>query len=219
MNFLLAGALRDEQVNSGSIDEVRAVVQSETTNGIRGRLRLQALQQVRSAFALLLTSVGIPMFLAGEEFADVHDLDPLEGSQKMSDPVNFLRAELSGHKELRAAVKQLITLRTSHQALRRNEIEFLYVHPTFDTNSGERVFVYCRNGGSNSGDANTRQVVVVANCGPQSYQSFDVPAWPWQKAPQAESGADAGAALPQWIAAGQLLRLSLKPFQVRVFTM
>jgi 1,4-alpha-glucan branching enzyme len=198
---------------------VKELLHFETAVETIGTLRRRALQQIFSGFALLLTSVGIPLFLAGEEFADIHDLDSADSSQKMGDPVDFLRAQLPGHKELRASVKDLVNLRTSHPALQRNEVDLFYFHPTFDDDGGERVFAYCRTGGSPRGDAHTRQVVVVANCGPRDYPNFDFDAgqWPWQRPPSAESG-EVGIP-PQWIAQNQQLRLALKPFQIRVFTM
>ncbi|HET7206336.1 MAG TPA: alpha-amylase family glycosyl hydrolase, partial [Terriglobales bacterium] len=111
----------------------------------------QALERIGSSFALMLTSVGVPMFLAGEEFADIHDLDNTDWHLKMSDPVDWSRLEILGHKTLRNRVRELIRLRTQHPALQRNEVNFFYWHPSIDQNDGVRVFAYCRSGGQDLG--------------------------------------------------------------------
>ncbi|MES1255025.1 MAG: alpha-amylase family glycosyl hydrolase, partial [Acidobacteriota bacterium] len=56
---------------------------------------------IKLAFACLLTSVGVPMILAGDEFADQHDVDIFSGDRngrtpdtnKQLDPVNFDRLD------------------------------------------------------------------------------------------------------------------------------
>src|SRR5439155_317988 len=62
--------------------------------------------QIHASFALMLTAVGIPMFLAGEEFADLHDLPHHDWRLKMSDPVDWQRAAVPGHAELRRRVNE-----------------------------------------------------------------------------------------------------------------
>jgi 1,4-alpha-glucan branching enzyme len=173
----------------------------------------RALDGVRSAFALLMTSVGIPMFLAGEEFGDVHDLDHTDWRLKMSDPVDWARAERKGHRRLREAVGELIRLRTGHEALRVQPVEFFYFHPDIDSWDGVRAFAYWRTGGRKLGDAN--QVAVVANLGPHDFDQFSLP-WPWSLA-VVEHAAPSGE-VPLQSSAGGLATLSLRPFQVRVFT-
>ena len=174
----------------------------------------QALERVGSTFALMLTSAGIPMFLAGEEFGDVHDLEHSDWRMKQSDPVDWERREYLGHKTLFNRVGQLITLRALHPALQRNEVEFFYFHPTIDDNNGVRVFAYCRTGGQPLGSPG--QVVVIGNTGPDNFPIFNLP-WSWTNARQLnEYGAPLGAMNPQ--VTGSTLSLSLAPFQVRVFT-
>jgi hypothetical protein len=90
------------------------------------RSYLAALDRICGAFALLLLSVGIPMLLAGEEFADIHDLDPADWRLKMSDPVDWERRSYPYHKALWERVRDLIRLRTSTAALQRDEIAFFY---------------------------------------------------------------------------------------------
>jgi len=58
------------------------------------------------AFSCLLTAVGIPMILAGEEFADQHDRLDRDGNVseaggKQVDPVNYSRANDDWRKEIR----------------------------------------------------------------------------------------------------------------------
>ena len=55
-----------------------------------------ALDRCWGAFVLLLTSVGIPMFLAGEELGDVHDPDPNEDAKK-SGLLDWRRLDIPGH--------------------------------------------------------------------------------------------------------------------------
>jgi 1,4-alpha-glucan branching enzyme len=155
------------------------------------------------------------MFLAGEEFADVHDLDHTDYRLKMSDPVDWNRREQPGHKTLWRAVGDLVRLRTTHPALQRNEIEFFYFHPDMDADAGARVFAYCRTGGEPLG--RDGQVVVIANCGRQDFPSFDLP-WPWAAAEGCERGTPAQGTLPQFHLNENRVTLSLAPFQVRVFT-
>ncbi len=177
-----------------------------------------ALERVGSAFALTLTSVGIPMFLAGEEFGDVHDLDYQMPDRKMSDPVDFERRGVFGHRNLQDRVRELIALRTAHHALQRNEVDFFYFHPTIDGPAGVKVFAYCRTNGLPLGSHN--QVIVLANCGPDNFPVFDFPNFAWgDSAALNEHGRPTGAASPQLTSHnGRTLSVSLAPFQVRVFS-
>ena len=87
-----------------------------------------------------MTSVGIPTWLAGEEFGDVHDTEYTDVNAKQQDPVQWNRALLPGNTALKANVAKLVQLRMSHPALQRNEVEFFYYHPHFDDNDAPRVF-------------------------------------------------------------------------------
>jgi 1,4-alpha-glucan branching enzyme len=174
-----------------------------------------AFQQVFATFAFIMTSPGIPMFLSGEEFGDLHDLDPKNWKLKMIDPVDFRRAKTPGHDELLARVKQLIWLRSRHKALHRNEVEFFGLnngfHPTFDENEGVRVFAYCRTGGHPLGLPG--QVIVVANCGKDKFLSFGIE-WPWGGVMLNELG---GLSQPLPTISDFRAELALSPYQVRVF--
>jgi 1,4-alpha-glucan branching enzyme len=207
LNYFFQGWMGASSFNASALDIVKGAAEFHSL----------ALQQIRSSFALLLTSQGIPMFLAGEEFADSHDLDPTKGALKMGDPVDFRRAHMLGHRELRHAVKQLIHLRTSSSALQTKGVKFLYFHSTFDDNDGERVFAYCRTNDPNLNLGKPNQVIVVANCSPRRYPAYDLKNWPWRDMALTEHGGYPDAQAPVWKQAEQLLRLSLEAFQVRVF--
>ena len=176
----------------------------------------EALERVRSAFALLLTSVGIPMILAGDEFGDVHDLDNTNWQLKMSDSVDYSRRYRSKNNEnLWNKVSALIQQRTSHPALQRNEVDFFYFHPRTDENDGEAVFAYCRTGGNATGDAG--QVVIVANACGRYYPEYHLP-WPWDNFSRVTEVAAPDHAAPLSPSGTGWAKLSLAPFQVRVFT-
>ena len=133
---------------------------------------------------------------------------------KMWDPVDWNRREILGHKTLSNRVRELVTLRTWHPALQRNEVNLFYTHPKLNENDGPRVFAYCRTAGKDLGKDG--QVVVVANTGPDNFPTFNLP-WTWTTPRNlTEFGPRVGALNPQLSAS--TLVLSLAPFQVRVFT-
>lgn len=216
MNHVLSSLLRFFGYGDGSFQHVRNVAdrfrdEPDRSDGVWGLYR-QALDRVRSGYALLLTSVNIPMLLAGEEFADIHDTNHHDWQLKMSDPVDWYRRDYAGHRETAAAVADLIWLRNGHPALHRNEVEFLHFHPTIDANEGRRVFAYCRTAGRPLGGSG--QVVVIANAGGEDYPRYEVP-WPWTQT-WTERGRRPGAAELHAFGNGAAA-LSLAPFEVRVF--
>jgi 1,4-alpha-glucan branching enzyme len=215
MTLFLQRGLRQNDLGDGSLENIRQIVDQlpEQPRAVQ-QLHASALERAGSAFALLLTSVGIPMFLAGEEHGDVHDLPCGDWRLKMSDPVDWGRSKLPTHAALRSRVKDLIELRTSHAALQRNEVEFFYFHPEIDEDRGARVFAYCRTAGKTVGRRG--QVIVVANLGEQEFPVFDIP-WPWRADSITERAPSAGSR-PTLIANQRQLRISLAPFQVRVFS-
>jgi 1,4-alpha-glucan branching enzyme len=124
------------------------------TNGVA-----DAEKRTKLAFACLLTAVGLPMILAGDEFADQHDLfdgngKVSQGGGKQVDPVNFSRRHEPWRKRVLEYVSRLNRLRTSSAAFDSNDIEFIHV----DFNEGKRVLAW-RRGAAGS----AAQVVVVAN--------------------------------------------------------
>jgi 1,4-alpha-glucan branching enzyme len=111
-------------------------------------------RRIKLAFVCLLTAVGIPMILAGEEFADQHDLslDGAHDGRKQVDPVNYNRLEEAWRRRVFAHVARLVRLRTTSAALGVNDTEF--IHADFET--GRRVLAWKRGTGADC-------VVVVAN--------------------------------------------------------
>lgn len=215
MNVILGSILQGQQLGRGDVANVRSVIDGSSTDArISGAVSF-ALYRVLGVFAILMTSVGIPMFLAGEEFADVHDLDFLGVNTKQQDPIQWARASYPGQAHLLANVSALVKLRTSHPALQRNEIEFFYFHPQFDDNDSPRVFGYARTGGTAIGSAG--QVIVLANMGPERFPVFDVPEWKWGVITLTEIGAP-GVPPPNYNPGSNALSLAIDAFQVRVFT-
>jgi glycosidase len=133
----------------------------------------------------LLTAVGIPMILAGDEFADEHDIDIFGGDRdgrtpdtnKQLDPVNFERLDGDPtRQEIFRHVSRLVRLRTHADALSVNDTSF--IHADFD--DGKRVLAWRR--GRPGVD---EPVVVVANFsdwGTENPESptaeYAIPSWP-----------------------------------------
>ncbi len=111
-------------------------------------------RRIKLAFVCLLTAVGIPMILAGDEFADEHDVDISDehSERKQVDPVNFERLQDAWRERIFTYVARLIHFRTQSAALTVNDTDFLHV----DYAEGKKVVVWQRGRGENC-------VVVVAN--------------------------------------------------------
>lgn len=121
-----------------------------------GGLDLQ--KRVQLAFVCLLTANGIPMLLAGEEFADQNDLFDSNGNVsdpggKEVDPVDFSRLQEPMRHSIFEYVSRLVHLRTGHPALGVNDTEFTQS----DFNDNKRVIVWKR------GMAGQDPLIVVAN--------------------------------------------------------
>ncbi|MFL5586170.1 MAG: alpha-amylase family glycosyl hydrolase [Ktedonobacteraceae bacterium] len=126
------------------------------------------------AFVCLLTAVGVPMILAGDEFADKQDLElsNADDPRKQIDPVNYDRLADPWRKNVFDYVSRLIRLRTTSPALAVNDTDFIHV----DFTEGKRVLVWKRGQGD-------RVVIMVANF--SDYGSpggidgeYVVPNWP-----------------------------------------
>jgi 1,4-alpha-glucan branching enzyme len=123
-----------------------------------GLTGLDLQKRVQLAFACLLTANGIPMFLAGEEFADQNDLfdasgNVTDGGGKEIDPVDFSRLGEPMRQATFQYVRRLVKFRTSAAALGVNDTTFIHV----DFDDGKRVLAWQR------GMAGQDPVVVVAN--------------------------------------------------------
>jgi pullulanase len=186
--------------NSGHLfneNEIKAKIRSESSTllseeevnqkvnqRIETILHPARLRRIKLAFVCLLTAVGIPMILAGEEFADQHDLFDAHGNVthqggKQVDPVNYSRVEEDDRKELFGYVARLVKLRTSHPALAVNDTDFIHC----DFEEGKRVVVWKR--------GTSDPVVVVANFSdyttpfaPGPHAEYFVPNWPFTPAGQ-----------------------------------
>jgi glycosidase len=131
-------------------------------------------QHIKLAFVCLLTAVGIPMILAGEEFADRHDL-PVQHPHKQRDSVNFDRLDDPWRRRIFDHVARLVALRTRAPALAVNDTEFFHA----DFTPGRRILAWRRGGPADP------PVVVVANFsdwGTENPESpaaeYVVPNWP-----------------------------------------
>jgi 1,4-alpha-glucan branching enzyme len=109
-------------------------------------------ERIKLAFVCLLTAVGIPMILAGDEFADQHDLPPTD-EKKQVDPVNYSRMSEDWRHSIFHYVSRLVKFRTSSNALAVNDTQFIHT----DFSEGKRVLVWQR------GNKADELVVVVAN--------------------------------------------------------
>lgn len=130
-------------------------------------------ERVKLAFCCLMTAVGIPMILAGEEFADEHDR-PTGDHGKLIDPVNYRRLQDPWRERIFKHVSRLVRLRTSSPALAGSQVEFIHS----DLEDGRRVMAWVRGTSPNL-------VVVVANFSdwgtPHAHlpnAEYPVPGWP-----------------------------------------
>ena len=129
-------------------------------------------KRARLAFALLLTSVGIPMIFAGEEFADQMDRS-VDMGEKQSDPVNYSRKNDGGwRQDLFGYVANLVKFRTKCPALGEDDTEFFHV----DASRGGKIMAW-RRGQTGEGRS---PVVIVANFSDENTpgSEYVVPNWP-----------------------------------------
>lgn len=123
----------------------------------------EAFKRIKFAFSILMTSVGIPMILAGDEFGDIHDLS-IEHPEKQIDPVNWSRKESQRNKDLFNYVKALIKLRKTNIALKVNECNFIYE----DFYDNKKLIIYQRG-------FKNKKVMVIANFSDQFLPNYYIP--------------------------------------------
>jgi pullulanase len=117
--------------------------------------------------------VGVPMILAGDEFADQHDLST-GNPAKQRDAVNFERVDEPFRRRIFDYVSRLVKFRTSYPALAVSDTNFIHV----DFNDNKRVVVWRR------GQPSDKVVVVVANFSDfatdrsKPNAEYRVPNWP-----------------------------------------
>jgi 1,4-alpha-glucan branching enzyme len=124
-------------------------------------------RRAKLAFACLLTAVGIPMILAGEEFCDQMDR-PV--TQKQVDPVNYERLVSGWRSRVFDYVATLVELRKKCPALGYNDTEFIHL----DQSRGGKIIAWKR------GAPDQAPVVVVANFTDQDTpgEKYFVENWP-----------------------------------------
>ena len=127
--------------------------------------------RIKLGFACLLTAIGIPMILAGDEFADQMDPPPpgvTFDNYKQEDPVNWSLLGDVWRQRIFAVVANLVKLRTTSLALSGMEITWL--HANFD--DGQRVMAWLRGSGSEI-------VITVANFSDWSTTAaYQIDNWP-----------------------------------------
>ncbi|MBD1837065.1 alpha amylase [Coleofasciculus sp. FACHB-64] len=127
-------------------------------------------KRIKLAFVCLLTAVGIPMILAGDEFADQNDLPTSDDHKKQVDPVNYSRLTDDWRQRIFNYVCRLVKFRTTSDALAVNDTHFIHS----DFNEGKRVIVWQRG-------KDDRLVIVVANFseyGTPPGSEYKIPNWP-----------------------------------------
>ena len=166
--------------------------------------------RIKLAFVCLLTAVGIPMILAGDEFADQQDLDISDehSNHKQVDPVNYSRVKEDWRQRIFQYVARLVRLRQSSDALAVNDTQFIHV----DFNEGKRVLIWQR---GNQGD---QLVVVVANFsdyGTPPGSEYKIPNWPaapagkqWKEVTQERM------VPPEWVG-----REAIFPWEAKVYAL
>ncbi|HEX6764568.1 MAG TPA: hypothetical protein VF103_03800, partial [Polyangiaceae bacterium] len=128
------------------------------------------LERCKLAFACLLAAVGVPMILAGEEFADQHDR-PVTHPAKQQDPLNFSRVSEPWRKELFDYVARLVRFRIASKALGTNDVAFIHR----DFTDGRRILAWVR-----GLPGREDPVVVVANFSDVTPpgDEYRIPGWP-----------------------------------------
>jgi pullulanase len=209
---LLGFADGTQAVNYVTSHDVGGFRNERLQNFLNSNAVAETEQRIKLAFVCLLTAVGVPMILAGEEFGDEHDL-PIRHPEKQVDPVNFDRLADPWRRRLFQYVARLVRLRTTADALSVNDTRFLHA----DFTEGKRVVVWQR-GQPESG----RLVVVVANFSafgtpgaPGPTAEYVVPGWPatppgrrWREVTQDREVA------PEWVG-----REPLFPWEAKVYTL
>ena len=165
------------------------------------------LERFKLAFACLFASAGIPMILAGEEFADEHDRK-LGHPDKQQDPLNFARVKDEWRRDLFDYVARLTRFRITSRALGTNDTTFIHT----DFSNGRRILAWVR-GNPNREDP----VVVVANFSDvrPPGDEYRVPGWPrtpsgrhWREVSQGRSIPD------EWIG-----REPLFPWEAKIYAL
>ncbi|KAK0657018.1 glycoside hydrolase superfamily [Cercophora newfieldiana] len=157
-------------------------------------------KRAKLAFALLLTSVGIPMIFAGEEFCDQMD-QSVDMGKKQTDPVNYSRKSDGGwRQELFDYVATLVKFRTKCPALGEDDTEFIHV----DSSRGGKIIAWKR--------GNAFPVVVVVNFSDEDTpgSEYIVPNWPDRDAPGWREVSQRREVPGEWVGREPLMRWEAK---------
>lgn len=101
-------------------------------NYLRNNGIADAEKRIKLGFSCLLTAVGIPQILAGDEFADQHDLFEANGNVtqdggKQVDPVNYSRLGDDWRRRIKDYAARLVKFRTTNDALAANDTDFIHI--------------------------------------------------------------------------------------------
>jgi pullulanase len=107
--------------------------------------------RIKLAFVCLLTAVGIPMILAGDEFAAQRKF-VLTDENKQIEPLDLRDFDDPWRQDVFAYVARLVRVRTTSPALARNECSIIHT----DTTDGRLIVVWQRGVAPNL-------VIVIAN--------------------------------------------------------
>lgn len=162
-----------QAVNYLTSHDVGGIANERFYNWLNNNRIFDTEPRIKLAFVCLLTAVGIPMILAGDEFADQQDLDISDehANHKQVDPVNYARANEDWRQRIFEYVARLVHFRRTANALAVNDTAFIHT----DFNDGKRVIVWQR------GNQVENLVVVVANFsdyGTAPGSDYVVPNWP-----------------------------------------
>ena len=169
-------------------------------------------KRIKLAFSCLLTAVGLPMILAGDEFGDQQDL--LTTDTKQYDPVNYERlAEDTWRQYIFHQVVRLIRFRTSSNALTNDDTNFIHC----DFNDGKRVMVWKRGTGEDI-------VITVANFSDwgsdSNHMEYYINNWPLfngSKAPAGKKWVDITQA--RYINYEWIGREAIYPWEAKVYAL
>lgn len=165
------------------------------------------LERFKLAFVCLMTAVGVPMILAGEEFADEHDRK-LGHPDKQQDPLNFARVSEPWRRNLFEYVGRLVRFRIASGALGTNDTSFIHS----DFSDGRRILAWVR-----GVPGREDPVVVVANFSDAQPPGteYRVRGWPatppgrkWREVSQARDVPDA------WVG-----RETVFPWEAKIYTL
>jgi pullulanase len=168
---------------------------------------------IKLAFVCLLTAVGVPMILAGDEFAEQSNYAQETDANKQIDPINYQDVDQPWRQSIFNYVSNLVKYRIATPPLGVNDTSFIHV----DFTEGKRVLVWQR-GRVGIDDP----VVVIANfsdwgttdpLNPASH--YDVPNWP--ATPAGRGWKEITQSRP--VATGQAGHESLFPWEAKVYAL